>query len=73
MYINVSFVDLSSSIYVSRRLWERNTKLESVLDMTAENWSADKIFIDGRSVTTEDLGRSLSEFGGYDVQIERRK
>lgn len=73
MYINVSFVDLSSSIYVSRRLWERNTKLESVLDMTAENWSTDKIFIAGRSVTTEDLGRSLSEFGGYDVQIERRK
>lgn len=73
MYINVSFVDLSSSIYVSRRLWERNTKLESVLDMTTENWSADKIFIGGRSVTTEDLGRSLSEFGGYDVQIERRK
>lgn len=73
MYINVSFVDLSSSIYVSRRLWERNTKLESVLDMTAENWSADKIFIGGRAVTTEDLGRSLSEFGGYDIQIERRK
>ena len=73
MYINVSFVDLSSSIYVSRKLWERNTKLESVLDMTAKNWSADKIFIGGLSVTTEDLGRSLSEFGGYDVQIERRK
>ncbi len=73
MYINVSFVDLSSSIYVSRRLWERNTKLKSVLDMTAENWSADKIFIGGRSVTNEDLNRSLSEFGGYDVQIERRK
>ena len=73
MYINVSFVDLSNSIYVSRRLWERNTKLESVLDMTVENWSADKIFIGGRSVTTEDLGRRLSEFGGYDVQIERRK
>lgn len=73
MYINVSFVDLSSSIYVSRRLWERNTKLESVLDMTAKNWSADKIFVGGRSVTAEDLGRSLSEFGGYDVQIERRK
>lgn len=73
MYINVSFVDLSSSIYVSRRLWERNTKLESVLDMTAENWSADKIFIGGRSVTNEDLNKSLSEFGGYDVQIERRK
>lgn len=73
MYINVSFVDLSNSIYVSHRLWERNTKLGSVLDMTVENWSADKIFIGGRSVTTEDLGRSLSEFGGYDVQIERRK
>lgn len=73
MYINVSFVDLSNSIYVSRRLWERNTKLESVLDMTAENWSADKIFIGGRAVTTEDLGRCLSEFGGYDIQIERRK
>ena len=73
MYINVSFVDLSSSIYVSRRLWERNTKLKSVLDMTADNWSADKIFIGGRSVTTEDLGRSLSDFGWYDVQIERRK
>lgn len=73
MYINVSFVDLSSSIYVSRRLWERSTKLESVLDMTAENWSDDKIFIGGRPVTAEDLGRSLSEFGGYDVQIERRK
>ena len=73
MYINVSFVDLSNSIYVSRRLWERNTKLESVLDMTTENWSADKIFIGDQSVTTEDLGRSLSEFGGYDVQIERRK
>lgn len=73
MYINVSFVDLSSSIYVSHRLWERNTKLESVLDMTAEDWSVDKIFIGGRSVTTEDLGRSLSEFGGYDVQIERIK
>ena len=73
MYINVSFVDLSSGIYVSRRLWERNTKLESVLDMTAENWSADKIFIGGQSVTDDDLGKSLSEFGGYDVQIERRK
>lgn len=73
MYINVSFVDLSSSIYVSRRLWERSTKLESVLDMTAENWSTDKIFIGGRAVTTEDLGRSLSEFGGYDIEIERRK
>lgn len=73
MYINVSFVDLSSSIYVSRRLWERNTKLESVLDMTAKNWSVDKIFIGGQPVTDEDLNRCLSEFGGYDVQIERRK
>lgn len=73
MYINVSFVDLSNSIYVSRRLWERNTKLEYVLDMTAENWSSDKIFIGGRSVTDKDLSKSLSEFGGYDVQIERRK
>jgi hypothetical protein len=41
--------------------------------MTAENWSADKIFIGGQSVTDKDLNRSLSEFGGYDVQIERRK
>ena len=73
MYINVSFVDLSSGIYVIRRLWERNTKLESALDMTAENWSSDKIFIGGHAVTTEDLGRCLSEFGGYDIQIERRK
>lgn len=73
MYINVSFVDLSSSIYVSRRLWERNTKLESVLDMMAESCSADKIFIGGRAVTTEDFGRCLSEFGGYDIEIERRK
>lgn len=73
MYINVSFVDLSSSIYVNRRLWERSTKLKAVLDMTAENWSTDKIFIGGQAVTTEDLGRSLSEFGGYDIQIERRK
>lgn len=73
MYINVSFVDLSNGIYVSRRLWERNTKLESVLNLTAENWSTDKIFISGRSVTDEDLCKNLSEFGGYDVQIERRK
>ena len=73
MYINVSFVDLSSSIYVNRRLWERNTKLKSVLDMTTENWSADKIFIGGQAVTNEDLGRSLAEFGGYDIQIERHK
>lgn len=73
MYVNVIFVDLSSTIYVKRRLWERGTDLKSVLDHTAENWSVDKIFIGDRPVTTEDLGKSLAEFGGFDIQIERRK
>lgn len=73
MYINVNFVDLSNTIYVNRRLWERDTDLKQVLDMTAENWSTDKIFVEGSPVTNNDLSKKLSEFGWYDVQIERRK
>ena len=73
MYITVNFVDLSNTIYVNRRLWERNTKLQSVLDMTVENWSTEKILICGKAITAKDLDMCLSEFGGYDVQIERRK
>lgn len=73
MYINVSFVDLSKTIRVDRRLWERNTDLKSVLDQTAGMWSIDKIVVDGQPATDADLGRPLAEFGGYDVQIERHK
>lgn len=73
MYINVSFVDLSSSIYVNHRLWERSTKLKSVLDLMAGNWSADKILVGGKAVTNGDLDKILAEFGGYDIQIELHK
>lgn len=73
MYANVHFVDLSNTIYVTHRLWNRSTELKQVLDHAAGDWSIDKIFIEGQRITESDLERCLLEFGGYDIQIEKRK
>lgn len=80
MYINVSLVDMSNTIYVERSLWEKSSDLKSVLDYTAEPWSIDKILVNGSSISEKDLSRKLSSFnrtrtilGEYELQIEKHK
>lgn len=80
MYVNVSFVDLSESIYVERSLWKKNVDLKMVLDFTAREWTCDKILVNGLSITEQDLSRTLSTFnmtktilGEYELQIEKHK
>lgn len=78
MYINVSFVDMSNTIYVERSLWEKRSDLKLVLDYMAAPWSIDKILVNGSSISEKDLSRSLSSFnrtrtilGEYELQIEK--
>lgn len=73
MHINVSFVDLRKTIYVSRRLWESGTDLESVLDQMSPGWVADKIYVAGQPITPNDFKKCLGDFHGCDIQIEYRK
>lgn len=73
MYMNVNFVDLSNTIYVSRSLWDKTTDLRSVLDHTAKPWTIDKIIVNGAAITEHDLNRELRTLGEYEIQIEKHK
>ena len=80
MYINVSFIDLSKTIYVQRHLWEKSVTLEFALNYMTKSWSEGKIMVNGLPITEQDLKRELSTFntkrtilGEYELQIEKHK
>lgn len=80
MYVNVHFIDLSSSIYVERSLWKKTETLRFMLDFTAKDWKYDKIRVNGSPITEQDLDRKLHTFnttksilGEYELQIEKHR
>lgn len=80
MYVSVNFVDMSKTIYVQRSLWQKNTDLRMILDYSVDNWSVDKILVNGGSISEQDLDRKISSFntsrtilGEYEVEIEKTK
>lgn len=71
--MSVNIVDLSKTIYVEHRLWDRSTDLRSVLDFSAKPWTIDKISVNGLGITEYDLTRELRTLGEYELQIEKHK
>lgn len=80
MYVKVSFVDLSHTIYVDHSLWKKSTTLKDFLDYKASPWSVDKIRVGGIDITEGSLNKTLSAFNGsrtilgeYEIEIEKHK
>lgn len=71
--MQVQFVDLTTTIYVKRGLFNVNTKLRTVLDFFAAKWSQEKISVNGSPVKKEDLDASIGSLGEINLQIEQHR
>lgn len=71
--MHVQFIDLTTTIYVKRGLFYDSTKLRTVLDFFTDDWSREKISINGFPVRKEELDASIGSFGVMNLQIEQYK